>query len=116
MVALGDWKEVQLQRSPGAMACDRTPRWQAPRQGCLQLNVDAGKTGNNSTGMGLIARDSRFTFMFAATHIEGQRLETIVALHWCLEKSHKLKLDAIIVESSSLSDQCIEDGKGSSGH
>ncbi|XP_057432075.1 uncharacterized protein LOC130724818 [Lotus japonicus] len=101
-----EWIEAQERCESRVDEQARNIRWEAPPQGVIKLNVDAGWSGHNSTGFGLVARSDRGELMMAATKVEQYRLDSLLAeayaVPWCLQMASEMDLENVIVESDSL--------------
>ncbi|XP_057432150.1 uncharacterized protein LOC130724900 [Lotus japonicus] len=103
--ALAQWREAQPVEGHMDEHCPNNPLWKAPPQGILKLNLDAGWTGNSCTGMGFVVRSSSGEALLAATQLEENRLEPLIAeataMRWALAQATGVELNRVIVESDS---------------
>ncbi|XP_057444025.1 uncharacterized protein LOC130736197 [Lotus japonicus] len=101
-----EWLEAQERRGVIIDDQPRDVRWEAPPQGVIKLNVDAGWTGSSSTGFGLVARSGRGEFMTAATKLEHNRLDSLLAeayaVRWGLQMAAEMEMENVVIESDSL--------------
>ncbi|XP_057452225.1 uncharacterized protein LOC130744048 [Lotus japonicus] len=106
MKCFSDWLAA-LEKYNQTKPETREEPWKAPAIGWIKFNIDAGWTGESSTGFGFVARDTRGVLMVAGSQIEEQRMDPLLAeamaLRWCLMTAKELGMDSVIFESDSLS-------------
>ncbi|XP_057436829.1 uncharacterized protein LOC130729188 [Lotus japonicus] len=95
-----DWLEHQEARGSRIQeaAC-----WNPPPQGYLKINVDAGWSGKEGTGYGLVIRNAEGIFQVAASLYVDHRMDPLMAealcFRWSLMKAVEWQLDHLVFSS-----------------
>lgn len=109
---LRDWTKANARkpvrggrRSPEPTLSEKG--WLKSRVGVLKIIIDAGWSGENGQGLGLVIRDHYGECMYAgaATNFLSSRSDPAVAealaACWALDAAVKLELDTIVLETDS---------------
>ncbi|XP_057455106.1 uncharacterized protein LOC130746486 [Lotus japonicus] len=102
-----EWEEAQgISTERNQTSIEDNVKWEPPPAGKLNVSIDAGWTGDYSTGFSMVARGHDKAFMVATTSLEPTRLDPTVAealaLRWALALVVEMGMDNIVFEADSL--------------
>lgn len=95
-----DWLEHQAVK--GTQRHEQAS-WSPPSEGFLKINIDAGWSGKEGTGYGLVVRNAEGVFQAAATQYVDHRMDPLLAealcFRWSVQKALDWNLDQLIFSS-----------------
>ncbi|XP_057419104.1 uncharacterized protein LOC130713349 [Lotus japonicus] len=105
LALLMEWLEAQ-EKTHQSSGTSSNVVWKPPPENSLKVNIDAGWTGTEAIGFGLVVRDHNARMMFAATYMEPARFDPAMAealaLRWSLSVIEELGMDDVVIETDSM--------------